>query len=96
MNTVVEAAVGDGHGNYGLLYQIRDDYGDLLRQAPTGVSQAADSVIRCVTLLVNLGPSDQRFAMYTRALKHFDEECALNDPSDRRTESDSASAHVPT
>lgn len=71
----VEAAVNQGHGSYGMLYQIRDAYGDLLRSAPTGIVQAADSVIRCVTLLVNLGPSDQRYAMFTRALKQFDEEC---------------------
>lgn len=75
VNDAVVAAVNDGHGNYGLLYQIRDDYGDLLCHAPTAVSQAADSVIRCVTLLVNLGPSDQRFAMYTRALRLFDDAC---------------------
>jgi hypothetical protein len=72
----VESAVNQGHGSYGMLYQIRDDYGDLLRQAPTAVTHAADSMIRCVTLLLNLGPSDQRFAMFTRALHHFDEECA--------------------
>ena len=72
----VESAVNQGHGTYGMLYQIRDDYGDLLRQAPTAVTHAADSMIRCVTLLLNLGPSDQRFAMFTRALNHFDEECA--------------------
>jgi len=75
VNEAVEAAVNQGHGSYGMLYQIRDAYGDLLRSAPTGITQAADSVIRCVTLLVNLGPSDQRYAMFTRALKHFDEEC---------------------
>ncbi|MEO8444111.1 MAG: hypothetical protein ABI567_03785 [Gammaproteobacteria bacterium] len=75
----VAAAVNQGHGSYGMLYQIRDHYGDLLRQAPVSVSQAADSVIRCVTLLVNLGPSDQRYAMFTRALKHFDEECAVDE-----------------
>ena len=75
VNDAVEAAVNQGHGNYGMLYQIRDDYGDLLRHSPTGVSHAADSIIRCVTLLVNLGPSDQRYAMFTRALNHFDEEC---------------------
>ena len=75
MNDAVEAAVNQGHGNYGMLYQIRDAYGDLLRHAPTSITQAADSVIRCVTLLVNLGPSDQRYAMFTRALKLFDEEC---------------------
>lgn len=78
VNSAVEAAVNQGHGNYGILYQIRDDYGDLLRQAPAAVTQAADSVIRCVTLLVNLGPSDQRYAMFTRALNHFDEECGLD------------------
>lgn len=71
----VEAAVNHGSGNYGMLYQIRDNYGDLLRHAPTGITQAADSVIRCVTLLVNLGASDQRYAMFTRALKLFDDEC---------------------
>jgi hypothetical protein len=75
VNTAVDAAVNEGHGSYGMLYQIRDAYGDLLRSAPTSVTQAADSVIRCVTLLVNLGPSDQRYAMFTRALKLFDEEC---------------------
>ncbi len=75
MNDAVDAAVNKGHGTYGMLYQIRDDYGDLLRNAPTSVTQAADSIIRCVTLLVNLGPSDQRYAMFTRALKLFDEEC---------------------
>jgi hypothetical protein len=78
VNDAVEACVNQGQGNYGMLYQIRDDYGDLLRSAPTGISQAADSVIRCVTLLVNLGPSDQRFAMFTRALKLFDEECEFD------------------
>ena len=31
----VGAAVNQGHGSYGMLYQIRDDYGDLLRRAPT-------------------------------------------------------------
>lgn len=71
----VEAAVNQGHGHYGLLYQIRDDYGDLLRHSSIGVSHAADSLIRCVTLLVNLGPSDQRYAMFTRSLAHFDDEC---------------------
>lgn len=71
-DTVI-AAVNQGHGSYGMLYQIRDDYGDLLRQAPTAVTHAADSVIRCVTLIVNLGPSDARYAMFTRSLKHFDE-----------------------
>ena len=76
VNDAVEAAVNQGHGTYGALYQIRDDYGDLLRQAPMAVTQAADSIIRCVTLLVNLGPSDQRYAMFTRALKHFDDECS--------------------
>jgi hypothetical protein len=75
VNNAVDAAVNEGHGSYGMLYQIRDAYGDLLRNAPTSVTQAADSVIRCVTLLVNLGPSDQRYAMFTRALKLFDEEC---------------------
>jgi len=75
VNDTVEAAVNQGHGNYGMLYQIRDAYGDLLRLAPTSITPAADSVIRCVTLLVNLGPSDQRYAMFTRALKLFDEEC---------------------
>lgn len=75
VNDAVTAAVGDGHGSYGLLYQIRDDYGDLLRVAPGAVSQAADSMIRCVTLLLNLGASDQRHAMYTRALHQFDEAC---------------------
>ncbi|MDP2323789.1 MAG: hypothetical protein Q8N51_07145 [Gammaproteobacteria bacterium] len=79
VNAAVEAAVNAGHGNYGMLYQIRDDYGDLLRHSPTGVSHAADSIIRCVTLLVNLGPSDQRYAMFTRALNHFDEECRSDD-----------------
>jgi hypothetical protein len=74
----VEAAVNQGHGTYGVLYQIRDHYGDLLRHAPTSVTQAADSVIRCVTLLVNLGPSDQRYAMFTRALCLFDEECGAD------------------
>lgn len=75
VNDAVEAAVNTGSGSYGMLYQIRDAYGDLLRNAPTGVTHAADSVIRCVTLLVNLGPSDQRYAMFTRALKLFDDEC---------------------
>ncbi|MEQ1802776.1 MAG: hypothetical protein ABL989_12690 [Gammaproteobacteria bacterium] len=75
VNNAVEASVNQGGGNYGMLYQIRDDYGDLLRNAPTSITQAADSLIRCVTLLVNLGPSDQRYAMFTRALKLFDEEC---------------------
>lgn len=75
VNDAVEAAVNQGHGSYGMLYQIRDAYGDLLRAAPPGITQAADSVIRCVTLLVNLGPSDQRYAMFTRALRLFDEEC---------------------
>ena len=77
--SVTDAAVGavnQGHGTYGMLYRIRDDYGDLLRNAPTPITQAADSIIRCVTLLVNLGSSDQRFAMYTRALHHFDNACA--------------------
>lgn len=75
VNDTVEAAINHGSGNYGMLYQIRDNYGDLLRHAPTGITQAADSVIRCVTLLVNLGASDQRHAMFTRALRLFDEEC---------------------
>jgi len=75
VNAAVNAAVNQGHGNYGMLYEIRDAYGELLRSAPAGVTQAADSVIRCVTLLVNLGPSDQRYAMFTRALKLFDEQC---------------------
>lgn len=76
VNDAVAAAVDRGHGTYGMLYQIRDYYGDLLRQSPTGVAHAADSVIRCVTLLINLGPSDQRYAMFTRALNHFDRQCA--------------------
>lgn len=76
VNDAVNAAVNEGHGSYGLLYQIRDDYGALLRLAPTPVSQAADSMIRCVTLLLNLGASDQRHAMYTRALRQFDEACS--------------------
>jgi hypothetical protein len=75
VNDVVDAAVNQGAGTYGMLYRIRDAYGDLLRLAPPAVIQAADSVIRCVTLLVNLGPPDQRYAMYTRALRHFDTEC---------------------
>lgn len=75
VSDTVHAAVAQGQGTYGMLYQIRDTYGDLLRIAPTQITQAADSVIRCVTLLVNLGPSDQRFAMFTRALNLFDEEC---------------------
>jgi hypothetical protein len=75
VNDAVDAAVNKGHGSYGLLYEIRDAYGELLRSAPASVTQAADSVIRCVTLLVNLGPSDQRYAMFTRALKLFDGEC---------------------
>ena len=79
VNDAVEASVNQGHGTYGLLYQIRDAYGDLLRNAPIGITQAADSVIRCVTLLVNLGPSDQRYAMFTRALKVFDEECECDE-----------------
>lgn len=79
VNETVSAAVNQGHGNYGMLYQIRDAYGDVLRHSPTGVSQAADSVIRCVTLLVNLGPSDQRYAMFTRSLAHFDAECGKDD-----------------
>ena len=97
----VECAVNQGHGTYGMLYQIRDDYGDLLRQAPTAITHAADSMIRCVTLLVNLGPSDQRYAMFTRALKHFDEECD-NDlglkevpPGPRRQEFSVISAETP-
>jgi hypothetical protein len=73
VSDAVLAAVNQGQGSYGMLYQIRDDYGDLLRQAPTAVTHAADSVIRCVTLIVNLGPSDARYAMFTRSLKHFDE-----------------------
>lgn len=79
VNDAVEAAVNQGHGNYGMLYQIRDAYGDLLRNAPTSITHAADSVIRCVTLLVNLGPSDQRYAMFTRALKLFDDECECDE-----------------
>lgn len=75
VNAAVNAAVSQGHGNYGMLYEIRDAYGELLRSAPASITQAADSVIRCVTLLVNLGPSDQRYAMFTRALRFFDEEC---------------------
>jgi hypothetical protein len=75
VHDVVSAALTQGAGTYGMLYRIRDAYGDLLRIAPPGVIQAADSVIRCVTLLVNLGPSDQRYAMYTRAARHFDAEC---------------------
>jgi hypothetical protein len=75
VNDAVDSAVNQGHGTYGMLYQIRDAYGDLLRNAPTSITQAADSVIRCVTLLVNLGTSDQRYAMFTRSLKLFDEEC---------------------
>ena len=71
----VDAAVAQGAGTYGMLYQIRDAYADLLRAAPAPVTEAADSVIRCVTLLVNLGPSDQRFAMYTRSLARFEAEC---------------------
>ncbi len=88
----VGAAVNQGHGSYGMLYQIRDDYGDLLRRAPTTVTHAADSVIRCVTLIVNLGPSDQRYAMFTRSLKHFDEACGTDEvviaatPGPRRQE----------
>lgn len=72
----VVAAVNQGHGTYGMLYQIRDDYADLLHQAPAAITHAADSMIRCVTLLLNLGPSDQRYAMFTRALNHFDEACS--------------------
>lgn len=75
VNDAVAAAVQVGHGHYGMLYQIRDAYGDVLRHAPVSITQAADSLIRCVTLLVNLGPSDQRYAMFTRALKNFDAEC---------------------
>lgn len=75
----VDAAVSQGAGTYGMLYQIRDAYGDLLRTAPAHITEAADSVIRCVTLLVNLGPSDQRYAMCTRALARFDEECAADE-----------------
>lgn len=92
VNDAIEAAVNQGHGSYGMLYQIRDDYADLLRHSPAGVSAAADSIIRCVTLLVNLGPSDQRYAMFTRALAHFDEECRKDDglvvvpPGPRRQE----------
>ncbi len=73
---VVNTAVTDGHGSYGMLYRIRDAYSDLLRGAPPSVAEAADSIIRCVTLLVNLGPSDARYAMFTRALHHFDEACS--------------------
>lgn len=73
VSDTVVAAVNQGQGSYGMLYQIRDAYGDLLRQAPTAVTHAADSVIRCVTLIVNLGPSDARYAMFTRSLQHFDE-----------------------
>ncbi len=79
VNAAVNAAVNDGHGSYGLLYQIRDDYGELLRLAPSAVSQSADSMIRCVTLLLNLGASDQRHAMYARALHQFDEACSAAD-----------------
>jgi len=79
VNDAVDAAVNHGHGSYGMLYEIRDDYGDLLRHATPGVSAAADSIIRCVTLLVNLGASDQRFATFTRALAQFDEECLKDD-----------------
>lgn len=92
VNDAVDAAVNHGHGNYGMLYKIRDAYGDLLHHAPTSITQAADSVIRCVTLLVNLGPSDQRYAMFTRALKLFDEECEcdhglrVTPPGPRHTE----------
>ena len=88
----VDGAVNQGHGTYGMLHQIRDDYGDLLRQAPTPITQAADSIIRCVTLLVNLGSSDQRYAMFTRALHHFDDACATDEglvpvpPGPRRQE----------
>ena len=79
VSDAVVAAVNQGQGSYGMLYQIRDDYGDLLRQAPTAVTHAADSVIRCVTLIVNLGPSDARYAMFTRSLKHFDEASCSDD-----------------
>lgn len=88
----IEAAVNQGHGSYGMLYQIRDDYADLLRHSPSSVSAAADSIIRCVTLLVNLGTSDQRYAMFTRALAHFDDECRRDEglvfvpPGPRRQE----------
>jgi len=78
VTNAVDSSVNQGHGTYGSLYQIRDDYGDLLRVAPPTITQAADSIIRCVTLLVNLGPSDQRYAMFTRALKNFDDECGAN------------------
>ncbi len=77
VSEVVDAAVNEGHGSYGMLYRIRDAYGDLLRSAPPSVAEAADSIIRCVTLLINLGPSDARYAMFTRALHHFDEACAV-------------------
>lgn len=73
---VVHTALSEGHGTYGMLYRIRDAYSDLLRGAPPSVADAADSIIRCVTLLVNLGPSDARYAMFTRALHHFDEACS--------------------
>lgn len=73
---VVNTALSEGHGTYGMLYRIRDAYSDLLRGAPPSVADAADSIIRCVTLLVNLGPSDARYAMFTRALHHFDEACS--------------------
>ena len=79
VSDAVVAAVNQGQGSYGMLYQIRDDYGDLLRQAPTAVTHAADSIIRCVTLIVNLGPSDARYAMFTRSLKHFDEASGSDD-----------------
>ncbi|MEZ5565252.1 MAG: hypothetical protein R3F24_06905 [Gammaproteobacteria bacterium] len=79
VNDAVGAAVNQGHGSYGLLYQIRDDYGELLGVAPTAVSQSADSIIRCVTLLLNLGESDQRLAMFTRALRQFDEACSVDE-----------------
>ncbi len=78
VDEAIEAAVNQGAGTYGMLYGIRDAYGELLRCAPASITQAADSVIRCVTLLVNLGPSDQRFAMLTRSLRYFDEECACD------------------
>jgi hypothetical protein len=72
---VVHAASVEGHGSYGSLYRVRDAYGNVLRSAPAAVTQAADSVIRCVTLLVNLGASDERYAMFTRALRNYDEAC---------------------
>jgi hypothetical protein len=84
---VVNTAVTEGHGTYGMLYRIRDAYSDLLRGAPPAVSEAADSIIRCVTLLVNLGPSDARYAMFTRALHHFDEACSVAAGSETGTAS---------